>query len=137
MKENFIVPVKGITYEWLIDQLVAKGFSDMKFKNNSLRWKSSIIKLETNRKTTSIIVKRRSLFIRRVLFLVLAFALFMLGGAVGVITNISPDTPALAFVFLFLFLIFYIVRSNIINIQHRKLKSQMTDILLEHMSLHK
>ena len=136
VKGNFIVPVKGITYEWLIDQLVAKGFSDMKFKNNSLRWKSSIIKLETNRKTTSIIVKRRSLFIRMVLFLVLAFASFMLGGAVGVYI-ISPDPTASAFVFLFLFLIFYIVRSNIINKQHRKLISQMTDILFEHMSLHK
>lgn len=57
----------AISYDWLIDQLVLKGYDKMKYDGNSLKWKKSRILIEQQPKALEIICKCRVHLLIRIL----------------------------------------------------------------------
>lgn len=57
----------AISYDWLIDQLVLKGYDKMKYSGNSLKWKKSRILINQQSKALEIICKCRVHLLIRIL----------------------------------------------------------------------
>lgn len=70
-----------ISYDWLIDQLVLKGYNKMKYDGDSLKWKKSRIIIKQKSKTSEIISKCKINLIMRIICLpILIFATYFLWG---------------------------------------------------------
>lgn len=60
LKKRILLPSSlTISYDWLIDQLVLKGYDKMKYCGNSLKWQKSLILIKQKSKTSEIICKCR------------------------------------------------------------------------------
>lgn len=68
MKNRILLPSSAaISYDWLIDQLVLKGYDKMKYDENSLKWKKSRILIKQQSKALEIICKCRVHLLIRIL----------------------------------------------------------------------
>lgn len=76
LKNRILLPSSvAISYDWLIDQLLLKGYDKMKYDGDSLKWQKSSIFIKQQSKTSEIICKCRvNLFIRILGVPILIFA---------------------------------------------------------------
>lgn len=76
-----------ISYDWLIDQLVLKGYDKMKYDGNSLKWKKSRILIKQQPKALEIICKCRVHLLIRILCVpILIFLAYLIAaGIIGLL----------------------------------------------------
>lgn len=68
LKNRILLPSSAaISYDWLIEQLVLKGYDKMKYDGNSLKWKKSRILIKQQSKALEIICKCRAHLLIRIL----------------------------------------------------------------------
>ena len=68
LKNRILLPSSVvISYDWLIDQLVLKGYDKMKYNGNSLKWQKSLILINQQSKALEIICKCRVHLLIRIL----------------------------------------------------------------------
>lgn len=81
LKNRILLPSSvAISYDWLIDQLVLKGYDKMKYDGNSLKWQKSRIIIKQKSETSEIISTCRINLITRIICLpILIFVTFYLG----------------------------------------------------------
>lgn len=83
LKNRILLPSSvAISYDWLIDQLVLKGYDKMKYDGNSLKWQKSSIFIIQQSKTSEIICNIRILYVPILIIdtlFILAFIIFLIG----------------------------------------------------------
>ena len=76
----------AISYDWLIDQLVLKGYDKMKYDGNSLKWKKSRILIKQQSKALEIICKCRAHLLIRILCVpILIFLAYLIAAGIIVL----------------------------------------------------
>lgn len=83
LKNRILLPSSAaISYDWLIDQLVLKGYDKMKYDGNSLKWKKSRILIKQQSEALEIICKCRAHLLIRILCVPILIFLTVLIAAV-------------------------------------------------------
>lgn len=90
LNDRIQIPVvMPVTYDWLIDQLVLKGYGEMTYTRNQLSWKMSSIRISNVDETTVITSTCRINKFMMAILVVLAFAMSCLAG--GCICAVDND----------------------------------------------
>lgn len=122
----------SISYDWLIDQLVLKGYGKMKYDGRSLKWKMSVVQIFSKGKSTEIISKYRvNPVILTVINILLLGAFWTLMTKV-LFYNFSDELPYWLVVISSFFTLILVVTKKIHR--HRHLLREIANIIIKHLS---
>ncbi len=130
LKNRILLPSSiSVSYDWLIDQLVLKGYNNMKYDGTTIKWKSSTVKLSINDSTTRITSECRiNLFFRFVIFIVLCLLL------VFIISFLHMDRfYGIVNSLIIIFFMIWGIYGTILN-QHKKLLRSIAQITIDYIS---
>lgn len=141
LKNRILLPSSAaISYDWLIDQLVLKGYDKMNYDGNSLKWQKSSIFIKQEAKTSEIICKCRvNLFIRILCVPILIFATLFIWAFITLVIGeelLEEETlmPIIATICAFLF-VFRWLRTYIkMHKEPRLLLRRIANIVIDNLA---